>query len=250
MKLSIITVVRNGESTIRAAIESVINQSQSDVEYIIIDGNSSDSTLSIINQYKEHISKVVSEQDEGIYFAMNKGIDLASGDIIGILNADDFYNDSSILSEVVKTFERSGADGVYGDLLYVDQKEIAKIKRYWIAGVASKNKFVWGWMPPHPSFFLKKEVYDSFGKFDTTFKSAADYELMLRVMIKHNIQVEYIPRIITHMRTGGVSNSSLLGRLRANAEDRKAWEVNGLKPYFFTTIFKPLRKLNQYWKRP
>jgi glycosyltransferase involved in cell wall biosynthesis len=246
MKISIITVTYNSAETIEQTIQSVINQSYRDVEYIIIDGQSSDATLSIIEKYKNQISKIVSEKDNGLYDALNKGIALATGDVIGILHSDDFYTSTNVLQLYADTFQKNYSDAVYSDLYYVDKVNTDKIIRKWKSGYYKSNSFLYGWMPPHPTFFVKAECYKKFGNFNLQFKSAADYELMLRFIHKQKIKISYLPTFTVKMRVGGKSNASVTNRVNANIEDRKAWEVNGLKPYFFTLYFKPLRKIIQY----
>ncbi|GIU70084.1 MAG: glycosyl transferase [Candidatus Woesearchaeota archaeon] len=246
LKISIITVSYNSAKTIEQTIQSVLSQRYSNVEYIIIDGASQDETLSIIEKYRNKISVVISEKDNGIYNAMNKGIKLATGDIIGILNSDDFYVDENVLNDVATLFEHNKADAVYADLQYVDAIDTRKIKRNWKSGKYKPGDFLFGWMPPHPTFFVKKELYQKYGLFNEELKSAADYELMLRFIHKHQISIDYLPRVIVKMRSGGHSNITTKNRIKANLEDRKAWELNGLKPFFFTLFLKPLRKLNQF----
>ncbi len=246
MKLSIITACFNSAATIEHTIRSVLAQDHPDVEYILVDGASADNTLDIIAKYKDRIAKIISEKDQGIYFAINKGIKLATGDAIGILHSDDFYPNGHILSRVAEEFQRSNADSVYGDLQYVNQSDTGKIFRYWRSGEYREGLFLKGWMPPHPTFFVRKNVYERYGSYDTQFKSAGDYELMLRFLHKHRISVSYIPEVLVKMRVGGVSNVSFLNRIRANREDRLAWEINGLKPGLFTLYFKPLSKLLQF----
>jgi len=248
MKVSIITVCYNSNDTIESTIQSVVSQNYNNIEYIIVDGLSTDDTLKIVEQYKSKISKVISEKDNGIYDALNKGITAASGDIIAILHADDFYANENVISKVVNEFIQNNVDAVYGDLQYVDKQDTKKIKRNWISGVYQKQNFLKGWMPPHPSFFVKKECYDKFGLFNTTLKSAADYELMLRFLYKHNCSVVYIPYVLVKMRVGGKSNASLINRIKANREDKMAWKINGLSPGIFTFIRKPLSKLGQFLK--
>lgn len=245
-KISIITVTYNSAATLEHTIQSVLLQDHPDLEYIVVDGASTDETLNIIRKYRHKIDHFVSEKDNGLYYALNKGIALATGDIVGMLHADDFYIDDHVLSKVDARFARSGADAVYADLYYVDTADTGKIIRKWKSGEYSEGKFLWGWMPPHPAFFVKKEIYNRYGGFDTTLRSAADYELMLRFIHKNKIKLAYLPEYIVKMRTGGQSNASLKNRVKANQEDRKAWELNGLKPYFFTLALKPLRKIFQF----
>lgn len=246
MKMSIITVCYNSASTIRDTIESVIRQSYSNIEYIIIDGKSKDHTMSIIKEYEANIQKIVSEPDNGMYDAINKGIAMSSGDIIGILNADDFYIDDKVIKDVVNQFQELDYEGLYADLVYVDSENTSSVKRYWKSGKYKPGRFTKGWMPPHPTFFLKRSVYQKYGAYNTTFVSAADYELMLRMIHKYKINLGYLDRIIVKMRIGGMSNSSLRNRLRANREDKRAWEINELKYKPYTFFFKPLRKLGQF----
>lgn len=248
MKISIITVSYNSAGTIRDTIESVLNQTYSDIEYILVDGASKDDTISIIKSYGTKISKLISEKDNGIYDAMNKGINVATGDVIGILNSDDFYSHSNVIKNVVQKFEKD-TDAVYADLVYVSGADKNKIVRTWKAGKYEVGSFQKGWMPPHPTFFVKKSVYEKLGMFTDQLKSAADYEIMLRFIHKHQIKLNYLPEIIVHMRTGGASNVSLKNRFKANREDKKAWKMNGLKPSPLTFIRKPLSKLSQFFKR-
>lgn len=247
LKFSIITVSYNSAKTIEQTILSVINQKYPFIEYIIIDGASQDETLSIIEKYQPKISIVVSEKDNGIYHAMNKGISLATGDVIGILNSDDFYSDENVLNDVATLFEHGKADAIYADLQYVDAEDTRKNVRFWKSGKYKPGDFLFGWMPPHPTFFVKKEIYNKYGLFNLDFRSSADYELMLRFIHKHQISINYLPRVIVKMRVGGQSNVSTQNRIKANLEDRKAWEINGLKPYFFTLFLKPIRKINQFF---
>ncbi len=246
MKVSIITISYNSAETIEDTIKSVVSQDYPNIEYIIIDGASKDTTLSIVDKYKDKIAKVISEKDKGIYDAMNKGVQNATGDIIGILNSDDYYYDTTVISEVVRLFEQEKTDGLYADLVYVDRSDSEKIIRYWKSGKYTPGKFLKGWMPPHPTFFVKKEVYTHFGLYNTDLRSAADYEFMLRVIHKNKISLCYMPRVLTKMRVGGMSNVSLKNRWRANMEDRRAWKINGIKPRWYTLTVKPLSKLFQF----
>ncbi|GAB3971143.1 glycosyltransferase family 2 protein [Spirosoma terrae] len=250
MKVSIITVVFNGAEHIRDCIESIINQTYSDIEYIVVDGKSTDGTVDIVESYGARIARFVSEPDKGLYDAMNKGISMATGDVIGLLNADDFYRHDRVIENMVATFKRTNSDAVYGDMLYVDRVDTQSLKRYWRSGWYTENAFLWGWMPGHLSFFAKRWMYEKYGLFRLDMKSAADYELLLRFIHKNNAKLAYMDEVTIVMRAGGISNSSLKNRLRANREDRLAWDMNGLKPYFFTLWLKPLRKLSQYITKP
>lgn len=247
MKVSIITVCYNSASTIEATIRSVISQDHKNIEYIIVDGRSQDPTLQIVDKYRDHVSKIISEKDDGIYFAINKGIAMATGEIIGILHADDFYTDEKVISKVVKTFQEKNVETLYGDLQYVDREDAWKIKRHWSSGEYREGLFYKGWMPPHPTFFVLKKCYDKYGLFNTSLRSAADYEMMLRLLHKHKCSTAYIPEVLVKMRVGGKSNVSLSNRIKANREDKKAWLLNGLKPGLFTMIRKPLSKLGQFF---
>lgn len=245
MKISIITATYNSSVTVADTLKSVKGQDYPSIEHLIVDGLSKDNTLDIIHTFP-HVSKIISEKDTGIYDAMNKGISNATGDIIGILNSDDVYTSNTIISKVMKAFENTETDAVYGDLQYVKPDDINKVVRHWHAGNFSKRKFFFGWMPPHPTFFVRRSVYDKIGTFNCALRSAADYEFMLRALLKHNHKAHYIPEVIVKMRTGGMSNATLQHRLRANREDREAWRINNIRPYFFTIPFKPLRKVLQF----
>lgn len=245
MKISIITTSYNSAKTIRDTLESVHNQTYDNIEHVIIDGKSTDDTLSIVKEFP-NIEKVVSEKDEGVYDAMNKGIAIVTGDIVGILNSDDFYENKHIIENVARLFEDKEVEALYGDLYYVKPNNIKKPIRYWKAGPYNKNKFGNGWMPPHPTFFVRKSLYEKYGNFDTRFETSADYELMLRFLFKNDVKTAYLPEVMVKMRTGGLSNSSLKHRLKANREDRLAWKLNGIKPKFYMRWLKPLRKIFQF----
>ncbi|MDG2370730.1 MAG: glycosyltransferase family 2 protein [Flavobacteriales bacterium] len=244
MKISIITVSFNSAQTIEDTIQSVLSQDYNDIEYIIIDGDSSDKTIEIVNRYKADIQYFLSEPDNGIYDAMNKGVKASKGDVIGILNSDDVYENSSVISNIVKSLKNS--DAVYADLVYVQQNNLNHIKRHWKSGKYKIGSFLNGWMPPHPTFFVKKMCYQKYGLYNTSLKSAADYELMLRFIHKNKIKVEYFNGVVVKMRLGGVSNLSFTNRLKANREDRLAWKINNLNPSLFTFLLKPLRKITQF----
>jgi len=246
MKISIVTPAFNSAKTIQHTIESVARQTYPNVEYIIVDGGSKDATAKIVAQYDDVVDIFISEPDRGVYDAMNKGIRMASGDVVAILNSDDFYTHSRVLEQIAAAFRQSGVDSVYGDLQYVNHYHPNQIVRHWESGGFVRENFLAGWMPPHPAFFVKKSVYQRYGLFNLSLRSSADYELMLRFLYKHRISTSYVQDVLVRMRTGGMSNASWLNRWRANREDRMAWKMNGLKPRFYTTILKPLRKLQQF----
>jgi len=202
--------------------------------------------LTIIQNNKAPNTLLSSKPDLGIYDALNKGIAFSTGEIIGFLHSNDFYATPDVLQDIANVFDSTDADAVYADLDYVDAVNTNKIIRKWRSGKYKKNSFLYGWMPPHPTLFIKKEIYDKYGFFNLTFKTAADYELMLRFIYKHKIKLGYLPKVTVKMRMGGLSNSSLKHRVFANYEDRKAWEVNNLKPHFYTLYLKPLRKVFQF----
>jgi glycosyltransferase involved in cell wall biosynthesis len=245
MKVSIITATYNSAATIRDTLIAIQQQSHPDIEHIIIDGCSTDNTLKIVSEFN-HVTKIISEKDKGIYDAMNKGIEHATGDVIGILNSDDIYVDAHVIATVAKEFEDLSVQATYADLQYVQQNDLNRIVRTWKTGVFSKKNFYYGWMPPHPTFFVRKEVYEKVGLFNLSLRSAADYEMMLRILLKHEMHTKYIPEVIVKMRSGGLSNASFKNRIKANKEDRLAWKMNGLNPYFFTLYAKPIRKISQF----
>ena len=249
-KISIITVSFNSQSTIKHTIQSVASQDYQNKEYILIDGASTDWTLDIISFLKDKINYFVSEKDNGIYNAMNKGIKASSGDIIGILNSDDFYSNNEVLSKVANIFKETDCDCLYGDLVYVDKGDARNIVRYWKSGEFSKRKLRMGWMLPHPTFFVKKEIYEKYGLYNLKLKTAADYEMILRLLHNDSIKVEYLPEILIKMRIGGESNSSFLNRLKGNYEDNLAWDMNNLRKPPFIRFLKPLRKIKQFFKKP
>lgn len=226
----------------------MLGQQKADIEYIIIDGNSSDATLSVIKKYQQQLAVFISEKDKGIYDAMNKGIRAATGDIIGILNADDFFPDSGILQQVVQKFEESQADIVYGNLWYVNRDDTRQVVRKWHAGNYKHGSFQWGWMPPHPTFYAKRQLFENYGEYRPQYGSAADYELMARFLHKHRAGAAYLPEVLVKMRTGGVSNSSLRNRLNASKNDLRAMRDNGISFPELAIFLKPLRKLPQFFR--
>lgn len=248
MEISIITPVFN-DPRIKRALDSV--QTQQDVaelEMIVVDGGSSDETLDILDGYSNFIDTTISEPDDGVYDAMNKGIEQSTGDIVGILNSDDQYCGSDVLRTVLNTFQKTSADLCYGDLVYVD--EDGTTVRYWKSGAYQPRRFYFGWMPPHPTVFVRQKVYEEYGHFDLDFPIAADYEFLLRLLVNGELSVAYIDDILVKMATGGQSNASLRNILKANIEVLRAWQKNDLRWGLPVSLLKPLRKLPQYIKRP
>lgn len=247
MKISLITSTFNSAATVQATFDSVRAQCLEDFEYIVVDGGSKDSTLSIIEQNLDIIDHYVSEQDNGIYDALNKGILLATGDVIGFIHSDDLLASPQVLQRISDAFNESDIDAVYADLLYVDRINSEKIIRHWKSQPYKASLFYRGWMPAHPTFYLKKSLYLKHGLYDTSFRISADYELMLRMLLKHQISAAYIPEVFVKMRVGGESNVSLKNRWRANQEDARAWKKNGLRPYAWTRWIKPISKVVQFF---
>lgn len=237
MKISIITATYNRADTIRDTIESIIGQSYKDWEHIIIDGASTDKTLEVINEYKDQYNgrlKLISEKDQGIYDAMNKGINLASGDIIGILNSDDLYFNTDVLNNINNVFIKEDTDAIYGGLVVTAHDNLNKIIRIKKGSKYPKGGFNSGWHPAHPTFYVKKDVYKKYGDFDLDFGTASDMELMMRIIDKHKIKTTFIPKLLVKMRFGGASNRSLKALIKSNNQVIRAFEKNGLpKPHFY-----------------
>ncbi len=246
MKVSIITVCYKSAKTIGFALRSALTQSYSELEFIVVDGNSNDGTTDLVAQLgKEFPERKIlykSEPDKGIYDAMNKGLEMATGDLIGFLNADDFLMYPEAIENLVSNL--GSAQAIYADLVYVDSNNVNKVIRYWKSGF--KANFKLGWMPPHPTFYCRKSIFDQFGGFDASFRTAGDYELMLRFIHKNGIKTSYLPKVVVGMRVGGVSNATLNGRKNALQEEQMAWIRNGLKLPVYTLFFKKLRKLPQF----
>lgn len=248
MTISIITVCFQSAATLEMTIQSVLSQDYPNVEYIVVDGASRDGTLAILERYSDRI-RFLSEPDKGIYDAMNKGLAMASGEVIGFIGADDFYPSNDVISSVASAFEKFGTDAIYGDKQFVNPDDIQKIVRYWSVGEYKRENWLKGWMPPHLSFYLKKSIYDRFGYYRTDFTCSADYELMLRMLYKQGVSAHYIPKVLMTMRNGGTSTASWKHRWVANQEDRKAWQVNHLTPRWYTLWWKPLSKISQLFKK-
>lgn len=243
MKVSIITVVFNNALTIRTTIESVLNQTYKDIEYIIIDGASTDQTLEQIKLYSNKIDHIVSEPDKGMYDAMNKGIKLASGDIVGILNADDFFCDDKVIQKLVDVFVKDKIDAVYGDIQFVNPSNLNKIVRYYSSKRFNPLKFKYGFMPAHPSFYVKREFFEKLGYYKEDYLIASDYELLIRFLYNKEIKYKYIEMPFVTMRTGGVSNKSLKNRFVLNKEIIRACKENGIDTNSLKIYSKYFRKV-------
>jgi len=249
VKISIITVVYNNEKTIKQAIESVLSQTYSNIEYVVIDGGSSDNTVNIINGYKNKFGYFISEKDKGIYDAMNKGINAATGEVIGILNSDDLYNNETVIEEIMRHFIKNPElDLVYGDLFYVKPDNTNKVVRKWVSKKYYAKYFENGNVPPHPTLFVNRKVYEQAGLFNLDFKLAADYEFMLRIFKKHHFSSRYINKVIVKMRLGGATNKSFSNIKRQNIEILNAWRHNELKPPLLLMLFRLFKRLIQFIK--
>jgi glycosyltransferase len=254
LKISIITAVLNSKTFLESSLLSVSSQTYPDIEHIIIDGGSIDGSLEVISRFTSntsrftpHDSRLISEPDNGIYDALNKGIRLATGDIIGFLHADDIYADDSVIEKVVRVMRQKNCDSCYGNLLYVNRNDPNKTIRYWKSSDFSPGLLRKGWMPPHPTFFVRREVYEKFGIFDSSFKIAADYELILRLLGKYKITSCYIPEVLIKMRMGGASNRSISNILLKSTEDLRAikmHDIGGLP----TLLRKNLSKISQFFR--
>ncbi|MGB7293178.1 MAG: glycosyltransferase family 2 protein [Thermodesulfobacteriota bacterium] len=248
MKVSIISVVYNNAQYIEDCIKSVASQSYKNREHIVVDGGSTDGTLEVIEKHREKITKWVSEPDDGIYFALNKGISMATGDVVGFLHSDDYYASRDVLEKVANAFIDHDAESLYGDLVYIS-KSGKRILRYWKSGNYRKGMVKWGWMPPHPTFFVKREVYKRHGGFNTNLRVAADYELILRFLGKHSISTHYLPEVLIKMRIGGNSNKSIQNLIRKSKEDFQAMKDNGLPVPIAALFYKNFSKLPQFFIR-
>jgi glycosyltransferase involved in cell wall biosynthesis len=249
MKVSIITVTMNSEKYLSDCINSVRRQNYRDIEHIIIDGKSTDGTLNIIHQNLNHISYWISETDRGMYDAINKGLQMATGDVIGILNSDDMFATADAVKSIVDCFETTGTDSVYGDLVYVDACNTQKILRYWKGVSYKRSRFRYGWMPAHPTFYMRRELIEQYGIYENHYYTAADYEFMARYLFLHKVSSRYIDTMLVKMRSGGISNENLKSRLRANRRDFLAMRKNKIPFSFFVSILKPLIKLPQFNSR-
>jgi len=248
MKVSIITSVYNNVSTIEEAIQSVLSQEYANIEFIVIDGGSTDGTQAVIERYRDQIDCYVSEPDRGIYDGLNKGIERATGDIVAFLHSDDLYTTTHAISDVVHAFETHPCDALYADLIYVQKHDINSVIRYWQSGSFERSKLKFGWMPPHPTFIIKRKLYEKHGLFDLNFKIAADYDFMLRILKQPALNVCYLPSTIYSMRLGGASNRSVRNILVKMGEDIHALRNNRVGG-IYTIFMKNIIKLPQFIKK-
>ncbi len=249
MKITVVTATYNCASTIGDCLRSVAGQTHSDIEHIVVDGASVDGTVDFLHQRASQLSRIISEPDKGIYDALNKGVAHASGDIVGFLHADDLYADSTVLEDVALAFQDPDVDAVYGDLTYVQKADTGKVVRYWRSSPFVRSNLAKGWMPPHPTLYLRRGVYERFGGFDLSYRIAADYDFMLRVLGAINGKVIYFPRVLVTMRLGGESNRSIRNIIRKSAEDLRALRSNRVGG-LTSLVFKNGSKLVQFVRRP
>ncbi len=247
-RITVVTAVFNGAPFIGDCLASVRSQTYPGVEHIVIDGGSMDGTIGIVRSEGTHVAKFLSEPDRGIYDALNKGIGLATGDVIGFLHADDAYASQNVLQQVVDVMSSRSVDSCYGDLVYVSKQDRNRVIRYWRCGQYYDGLMIKGWMPPHPTFFVRREIYGRHGLFDTSFSISADYELMLRFLENHRITTAYLPEVLVRMRMGGKSNRSIGNMIRKTREDLRAWETNGLRRKWYTIPLKNVLKLPQFFR--
>lgn len=248
MKISIITAVFNRADTVRQAVESVLSQCHTDIELLIQDGGSTDGTLEVLRGIDEPRLNLISEADDGIYDALNRAIARTTGDVVGLMHSDDFFAAPDVLSKVAHAFEDPDIDGVYGDLTYVSSQDPERVIRYWRAGAYKPAKLKRGWMPPHPTLYLRREVFENYGLYDTSFRIAADYDAMLRYLVVGQIRLAYIPNVLVNMRVGGESNRSLRNIVRKSREDYRAIRRNGVGGVGTLTM-KNISKIGQFVQR-
>lgn len=251
MKISIITVVYNNRDTIQDAMNSVLSQMYDDLEYIIVDGASTDGTIEVVTEtakkYPERSIKVINEKDDGIYDAMNKGIRLATGEVVGLLNSDDVYADNLVLKKVADVFADRLVDVCYADLVYVDKNDLNKVIRYWKSCDYRDGLFSKGWAPPHPTFFVRRKVYEKYGVFDLSYRMGNDVDLMMRFLNKYALKFVYVPKIVVKMRLGGESNRNVINIVRQNCELFRAGKKNDIKIFPPVFIFgKIIARISQY----
>ena len=247
MKVSLITVTYNSAAYLQDCIDSVVAQHYPGIEHIVIDGGSTDGTLDIIKKYDNHIAKWISEKDGNMYDAINKGIKMATGEIVGILNSDDMFASKDVVDAIVDCFHEHQLDAVFGDLVYVNKTNTNKVVRLWQGLPYKRFRFKYGWMPAHPTFYLRRELIDEFGGYESHYYTAADYEFMARYLYRYRISARYLPKLIVKMRVGGQSNDTLKSRLRGNRRDYLAMKKNKIPLPFLASILKPIIKVRQYY---
>ncbi len=247
MKISVITAVYNNRDTIAEALDSALTQTHPDVELVVIDGGSTDGTREVLQGYADRLAVLVSEPDHGIYDALNKGIARAGGEVAGFLHSDDLFADVAVLSRIAAAFADPAVDAVYGDLLYVRKDDPSRVVRTWRADAFSPARMAHGWMPPHPTFYVRRAVYERLGGYDTSYRIAADYDCVLRLLGKGGVRAAYIPEVLVKMRVGGASNRSLKNILQKSREDYRALRVNGVGG-LRALAWKNLSKLPQFLK--
>ena len=248
IRISVITAVYNNRDTISAALDSALRQAGVNLQLVVIDGGSTDGTLDVLRSYADRLDVLISEPDRGIYDALNKGIQRASGEVVGFLHSDDLFADPGVLSRIGAVFADPAVGAAYGDLVYVRKDNPDQVVRYWRAGVFSGRRLRWGWMPPHPTLYVRRHVYEQHGLFDTSFRIAADYDFILRTLGKAGVGVRYIPEVLVKMRVGGASNRSLRNILRKSGEDLRALRRNGVGGVG-ALMWKNLSKLPQFLGR-
>lgn len=248
MDFSIVTPVYN-DPRIRDTIESVQRQrTDFDVEHIVVDGMSTDETVEIIESARDKIDCLIRDDDDGVFDAMNTGIEAATGEVVGILNADDRYQDHFVLQDIHDRLRETGAETAYGDLVYVDGSD--GVVRYWQSGEFKPYKFYFGWLPPHPTFFVRRSLYDAYGTFDQSFPIAADYELMLRFLQKHDVSTAYVDRVLVRMAEGGQSNESVGNMIQAVKEMYQSWRKHRLAGRYVAPFLHPIEKVPQFVRKP
>lgn len=249
MKISVITACHNSEKYIEHTIRSVVSQTHRDLEYIIVDGKSEDQTIEIIRSFGSSVSKWISEPDRGLYDALNKGLEMATGDVVGFLHSDDFFTTDKVLENIALTFEKEKSMAVYGDIQFVDPADVERPLTNRKAGKCSRLKLLMGWSPPHPAFYARRTVYEQYGGFDTSFSIAGDYDSIIRFLVKQRISAVYLPQVLVRMRVGGVSNRTMKLVRKKWAEDYRAMRKNGFgNP--LTIFLKTMRPVAHFARSP
>jgi len=248
MRISIVTIAFNAARTLPATLQSVAAQDYPNVEHWLIDGASTDNTAQVVKEQGAHLAGFVSEPDQGLYDALNKGIARCTGDVIGLLHADDVFASPTVLSDIARAFADENINAVYGDLEYIDNSAQARVIRYWQAGSFAPAKLHWGWMPPHPTLYVRRALYERIGLFDTSYRVAADYDFVLRLFSDPQLRAAYLPQVLVRMRVGGVSNRSLRNILRKSGEDLRALRRHGVGG-LATLACKNLRKVGGFIQR-